>query len=300
MTDTNSRVEHDYLESYFYWKAWVKGEPEKFPGLQFPLTWAKWMNMLKGRGHSSCPICHQIGAYSYIDNAGNEHEVKCLCNVAQWTYRQDQMTQRWKDPYEQTTWGSIIPTDRFNSINGKSGADVKAATGLALSKLFYFATANDEKRWNLLRGTFGSGKSTMLKMVATELFPIATYVTAGNLKNRFRIESIEGDIAEMINAFSKVRILIIDDLGMEYDGSGFTTKTLRNIIDNRMAFPFKFPTLASTNMSLDESDLISGKNPDDTRAIISRFLDPRYSDVHLLYQGDARRVGYQNIVKGEK
>ena len=102
----------------------------------------------------------------------------------------------------------------------------------------------------------------------------------------------------LIEAFSKVRILLIDDIGMEYDGSGFTSKTLRNIIDNRMAFPFRFPTIVTTNMRLNDSDLLASKNPDDTRAIVSRFLDPRYSDVHFLYQGDARRVSFESVVKG--
>jgi DNA replication protein DnaC len=60
-------------------------------------------------------------------------------------------------------------------------------------------------------------------------------LTAGNLKNFFRDESANWDITELIETFSKVRILLIDDLGMEYDGSGFTSKTLRNIIDNRMS-----------------------------------------------------------------
>lgn len=293
--EENNRVEHDYLESYFMWKQYTEASPEKFAHLKFPLTFAKWAKLLNHRGHSICPICKQIGAYSYTID-GIEHEYKCLCNVASWTYRQDQMTAKWKGAFDFSPWSAITPTEKFGAIFNSSREQARKATENALASLQEFTRG--KMRWHILRGTFGCGKSTMLKMVATELYPIVTYITAGNLKNYFKTETVEGDIAEMIQAFSKVRILIIDDLGMEYDGSGFTTKTLRNIIDNRMSFPFKFPTLVSTNMLLDESDLLGGKNPDDTRAIVSRFLDPSYSDVHLLFQGDARRVGYTETMKG--
>jgi hypothetical protein len=287
--EQNSVVQHDYLESYFMWKEFVKFNPEKFAGLSFPISYGKWANMMRTRKHDICPICKQVGSYIRTYE-GIDHEFKCLCNVASWTYQQEQMTSKWKDPFEFTPWGRIIPTREFSSIAGKAGNEVVSATENTLSALGEFCSGR--MRWHLLRGYFGCGKSTMLKMVATELYPIATYVTAGNLKNHFRTESLDGDITELIKAFSKVRILLLDDIGMEYDGSGFTSKTLRNIIDNRMAFPFKFPTITTTNMSLEESDLAFGKNPDDTKAIVSRFLDPRYCDVHLLFQGDARRVGY--------
>ena len=295
----NNKVVHDYLESYFMWMQYVEKNPGLFAGIKFPITYGKWANTLKNRGHQICPICKQVGAYSFnID--GVEHEYKCLCNVASWTYRQDQMTERWKDPYEYTPWNAVTPTSKFGGINDKKPNEIIEATATALHELEEFTRG--KMGWHILRGTFGSGKSTMLKMVATKLAPIATYVTAGNLKNRFRDASVGEDnsagLSDLIEAFSKVRILLIDDIGMEYDGSGFTTKTLRNIIDNRMAFPFKFPTIATTNMRLNESDLLGGKNPDDTRAIVSRFLDPRYSHVHYIQQGDARRVGYETIMKG--
>jgi len=292
--EENGRVVHDYLESYFMWNSYIQAEPARFGGLKPPITYSKWSKLLQEKRHQICPICKQIGAYAMEIN-GVEHEYKCLCNVASWTYRQEKMTERWKDPFEYTPWGAIIPSDKFGMIKGASGNSAIQSTENALKALSEFIKGN--MRWHILRGTFGSGKSTMLKMVGTALYPIATYVTAGNLKNRFKDEAVNGDVNELISAFSKVRILLLDDIGMEYDGSGFTTKTLRNIVDNRMAFPFKFPTLVTTNMSLDESDLIGGKNPDDTRAIVSRFLNPLYSDVHLLFQGDARRVGYQNKLK---
>ena len=293
------KIEHDYLESYFMWKQYVETDSERFGGLQFPLTYAKWVNTLKNRGHQICPICKQIGSYSFVVD-GVEHEYKCLCNVASWTFRQDQMTERWKDPFEYTPWTAITPTSKYGAIADKKPAEVVEATSSCLRALEDFTRGN--MRWHILRGTFGCGKSTMLKMMATKLQPIATYVTAGNLKNRFRDAAVDDEsgagLSVLVEAFSKVRILLIDDIGMEYDGSGFTTKTLRNIIDNRMAFPFRFPTIVTTNMRLNDSDLLAGKNPDDTRAIVSRFLDPRYSDVHYLYQGDARRVGFESVVKG--
>jgi hypothetical protein len=43
------------------------------------------------------------------------------------------------------------------------------------------------------------------------------------------MEETGAGFSNLIEAFSKVHILLIDDIGMEYDGSGFTTKTLCNI-----------------------------------------------------------------------
>ena len=293
LNNIESITQHDYLESYFMWKQYVKGNPGLFAGFQYPLTYGKWANLLRSRGHDICPICKSAGSYVFTFS-GVDHEYKCLCNVASWTYQQEQMTVKWKNAFEPTAWDKISTTTAFMQTGTQSvdGPKIVAETKKTMESLQRFCAGT--MRWHLLRGTFGCGKSTMLKMVGTELFPIATYVTAGNLKNFFREESANGDITELIDAFSKVRILLIDDLGMEYDGSGFTSKTLRNIIDNRMSFPGKFPTIATTNLSLVESDLMNGKNPDDLRAIISRFLDASYSDVHLLTQQDARRISYMN------
>lgn len=283
-------VEKDFLQSYFIWKEIVTSDPNTFGGLQFPLTQEKWINLMREKAHPFCPICRSIGSYIIEEEKNNvvvaRYVVKCLCNVARWTREQEIMTAEWKDPFRPTRWDEIKPSEAYGSIvQYQKAAPVTKET---LEGLLNLAKGKN-LRWHLIRGMFGSGKTTMLKALATELSPIATYVTAGNLKNHFRNAAMEEEgLSRLINAFSKVRILLIDDFGMEFDGSGYTTKTLRTIIDNRMAWAERFPTVMTTNLPVTHEGLMNMRNADDIRAIISRFSDQEYSDVHQLMQGDAR------------
>lgn len=118
-----------------------------------------------------------------------------------------------------------------------------------MSKAVSLATSfiHRPDHWVLLSGKVGCGKTHILKAINTAFYPMALYISAGNLENHIHKFRKEDELDTFFATLTKAPILIIDDIGMEHGGP-LVKSTIEKIVDSRYeAFP-DMPTLFATNM----------------------------------------------------
>lgn len=108
----------------------------------------------------------------------------------------------------------------------------------------------DPKKWVILYGNPGCGKTHMMEAITKMLFPAAMYVSSDGLNQKIfnYVGKKEFGLDVLIKGCSTHPILMIDDWGMGHN-TEFTLNTLQSIVNNRYTLPHEFVTVLSTNLS---------------------------------------------------
>lgn len=134
-----------------------------------------------------------------------------------------------------------------------------------------FTKLEKEGRGLLFTGTVGTGKTHLAVAVANylmyeKIIPVKygnVTTLLGEIKSSYDKQSKESE-AEIINALSKVSLLIIDDLGKE-KSSEWSNSIIYSIINNR--YENYKPTIVTTNLSIKELEDTVGD------ATVSRLIE---------------------------
>jgi DNA replication protein DnaC len=271
ITDSGIQVKYpDNLGSYLTWRYQMTGTGEVWWSLLKPyvdnkdywrLTRADVINAFyKKTGKENISgLCPQCGGADQFDISidGQSWPIRCLCTLTDW------IRDRCYKNFNLRSWLEYSKLRSFN-CSRESLEETRALESM-LQKSKDFAT--DPKRWLILSGPVGIGKTYLLRSVATSFGSIALYMTTRDLIARILDEvsagrsedgSSKGDLDEFIYKVSNTPILLLDDLGAEHikGGNSFVMSQLLSIIDYRYQNPGLFPTMITTNVT--EKDFKSG------------------------------------------
>lgn len=219
------------LRSLVYWR-WRTNNfklVEEKTGQKFPGRYT----FISKVGDGVCPLCD--GAETVI--RPNGVKVFCLCYLLDHIQVVEQRIGNFRsyasaaDFREAQPWG-----------------DARARTTLRdmveLSRRF----VSDPRKWLLLSGNPGSGKTHMLRAMAHEFGPFAFYISAADFEQLVFRSMEEKVLQDVIHGIERAPILLFDDWGAEY-GSDFVDAKFRQIIDFRYQLWPEYPVALTTNMS---------------------------------------------------
>ena len=156
----------------------------------------------------------------------------------------------------------------LNFVTNKSNKDI-------FDKLFIYANnfleIEKEGKGLLLTGAVGTGKTHLAVSIANHLmYEEVIPVKFGNVttllsevKSSYDKQATESE-AEVINALSRVRLLIIDDLGKE-KATEWSNNIIYTVINNR--YENYKPTIVTTNLTIKELEQTIGE------ATVSRLIE---------------------------
>jgi DNA replication protein DnaC len=204
-----------------------------------------------------CPQCSGADQFDISADEVTYWPIWCLCTLAEWIQKSTYKNYTVRSWFEFTT----LKTYNFHRENPQE----TKALELIYQKTRDFAV--DPKRWLILSGPVGIGKTHLLRAVATSYGPISLYMTTRDLVSRIMTEisagrsedgSSKGNLDELIYKVSNAPILLLDDLGAEHikGANSFVMSQLLSIIDYRYQSPQEFPTMITTNQT--ETDFRSG------------------------------------------
>lgn len=206
------------LHSFLAWRAWYK----KHPG---SMTIAR-------DDKGTCLVCENRLEL----NTEEYGRVRCVCwlkdtegflEIETASYR-SQYLKRYMDDYQ--PWGDKSSQDRIIEI-----------------KDLIADWMEWPKKWLLLTGMVGCGKSHILTSIATEFGSWCLYITAGDFE-QFVFSAMQNhNLDEMMQIIKKAPLLVFDDLGADY-GSDFIKSNLRKVIDFRYMLPTEYVTVIATNL----------------------------------------------------
>jgi len=271
VTDSGIQVNYpDNLGSYLTWRLQMTQVGQPYWSLLKPYVEDKdyWrMNRLdvinafykKAGKENISGLCPQCGGADQFDISidGQTWPIRCLCTLTDW------IRDRCYRNYTLRSWLEFT-TFRSFSCQRESSEETRFLESMYQKSRDF---ALDPKRWLILSGTVGIGKTHLMRAVATNFGSIALYMTTRDLiakilgevsAGRSEDGSSKGDLDEFIYKVSNAPILLLDDLGAEHikGASSFAMSQLLSIIDYRYQNPGLFPTMITTNVT--EKDFKSG------------------------------------------
>lgn len=129
----------------------------------------------------------------------------------------------------------------------------------ALEWLRRFGAEWDRKRWLVVRGEMGVGKTCAVVALVRELAPLicdevfsAAFVTTSDLVLEYQAAMRYHSEDEVVTRYADVDLLILDDLGAE-DSNWWREKRIYYPILNRR-YDQERPTIITTNLALEAED----------------------------------------------
>lgn len=210
----------------------------------------------------SCSWCNGRG-FTILDTFGT---ARCICNIkSEEKYLTD--NQRWRTSYsipdhEWIVWG-----------------DVTSQQKLSFNKTILDAWKKKPEKWLALLGFVGTGKTHLLIDICESMWPWALYLSSEDLELKIFETMNSGELDYMLGVIRRHPILILDDVGAEYNAEGkrFVRSAYQKIVNFRYNWRSEFPTIVSTNMTP------KGLREYDPR-LASRILD-RENSITLDFNG---------------
>jgi DNA replication protein DnaC len=236
------------LTAYRYWRAEVGTPTEE--------------DVERDR-NGTCSIC---GGWGYVNVDGNA--VKCLCATVLWASQIAEKIDPYRSPVRTASWEDIKPRDsRMETLLVATQGMKEFIGGL--------------DRWVILMGSFGVGKTLLMRVANTELDPIALYITCGDLERQVHQAVGNHTLSQLITTLAQAPVLLLDDYGMEY-GSDIFNSTVASIVSMRDAMWKIAPTVVATNLARAALYGIP--------RVGSRLLDEEKSYQYVISVGDYRLV----------
>lgn len=139
--------------------------------------------------------------------------------------------------------------------------------------------------WMLLMGTFGTGKTHILRSIRTQI-PVSLYLECTEFQNAIFDRLNTGGLSDYINLIKRAPVLLLDDIGLQWKNE-FTLQKLLDVINFRCAYPHEFPTIATTNFFLDSIQIQRGQSMTKGR-FWSRMTDKAIVEIVPVLANDYR------------
>lgn len=244
-----------------------------------------------------CPYCNKVlriqGVLNQKDNCIHTflQQEQCNCNksLAKIKQKQEEEQRRQLEDYEKFRkeelnkkvkqyYGTEFITNYFKSktLDNFIIDNENAKTKLAAEK--YIKSFKVMKKGVMFIGKNGTGKTHISVAIANELMkqnvPII-FGTLTELLDKYKQSCEIGKDIELTKLYTKVDLLIIDDLGVEYINDWMLSK-LFVIVNERMKN--ELPIIITTNYNIDElrQRLTVNKLCETTNSIISRLCNICY------------------------
>ena len=268
----NGLVYTTTLYSYLYWRKETNNwkAVEEATGKRYPSTTAIITEYF-GSETVLCPRCNGDRTIE-IENGT---VVQCLCCLSRKATEFNQDIAGKRSPMN----GRFFLQQLEIWDSPDKSATLQAAIHAAWDFLF------DPRRWLILIGGFGCGKSHMLKAIAYQLGPYALYLSADDFKDHLHRGMEEKNLNEYLFTIRNAPFLLFDDLGIEHS-TDYVKSQFRAIVNYRYNMWPHLPLVVSTNMGPVEMAKFDGR-------IDSRLDDKSKTDRVTILVGDYRRRGVQ-------
>lgn len=190
-------------------------------------------------GSDYCPFCDGTGTRMEED-LGYYY---CICWLL--TYR-EQLYLNCQD------WGSSWAPKSLVTLDPTVGSvqdNQRMETAIATVKDWI----ESPTRWLVLSGDTGTGKTHMLQTMMTTWYPWSIYVVASDLENKLRkyLAHSPDLIGKFIDVLKYHPILILDDIGLEYEKAPWIAAKIDEIIEyrSREEHAWDFTTVIGTNIA---------------------------------------------------
>ena len=190
-----------------------------------------------------CPVCE--GRYPIIDVLfpGDRESVQVLCVC--WCPAEE---DHYRELVQAVNQLPARITATFDTLIRRGTAKEWATVERAWSELQDIALHPYQHRWLFMWGTAGCGKTHLLKAAQTLMPHVCAYTSADMLAVQIHDMLKDNSLTDLINGLADVPVLILDDLGADYENSEFVNNQLTNIINRRYMFGELRPTIVASNL----------------------------------------------------
>lgn len=255
-------------ESYRFWNAELRAKRIREMVGFYPSTHAEWSGVVP-----ICPLCKGYGVTQSENGV-----VYCFCNYLRMREAYAIRALNYESPCPRGVSLTVLdPKKMMSSIGKKDLRD-------ALVLVDYWVRQVDQ--WIFMTGGPGTGKTTMLYAAKETLGSLAFYITMPNFQDTlFSLKDDSAALADFMDTVKGAPVLLLDDLGLEYGKSPWTTSMVANVINHRYAFGSQLPVFVTSNLK--SQDLV--QSPDlHVRRIASRLIDGQHTSVVILHGEDFR------------
>lgn len=202
---------------------------------------------------ADCQYCNGSKRYS----ASGEPPMYCICSLPEVLAKRTALLDPYRSEYREA---------------GPSHFRVSKPLDAAFGATMEFM--DDPKRWVVLAGRRGVGKTLLARIAATYFGRASLFVTmpefAGHVSRALRTNTLD----EFILYVKTAPILILDEVGGDYSGFEIAVNALQSVISYRDMRPEQFPVFATTNLNQQKlADL------GDFGRIFSRLCSKEHSSV---------------------
>lgn len=183
-----------------------------------------------------CPHCHGAG----IVKDDNDKVYSCICTVLK---ENDMIKNEYKDIRTPVRPAYLRDIKYPKDMEEPTKRDLKRAVDAAVSFI-----KHPIGKWLIIQGSYGVGKTHILRAINTALWPMAVYISAGEFETLMHTYRKGDELSSFYKKLQTAPILLIDDVGMEYGGQLFST-AFDKIVDYRYSMFPSMPLVVATNYS---------------------------------------------------
>lgn len=220
------------------------------------------------RRYPDCPHC--LGNFVVRDKEFGL--VYCLCQVLAYQARQYHKYREIMSEIQPATLDELEITDEIGAVG-------KKLLKKGIDEAERFIKRPD--KWLLYSGSYGTGKTHILRAITTALYPMAVYIASRDLEHMVHKYRKADDLGFLYETLRYAPILLLDDLGMEYGGP-LMGSTVDRIVDARYARYPEYPVVAATN-------LVPSQLPDYVPRAADRLMD-KQKVVRIGFKGSSYRA----------
>jgi DNA replication protein DnaC len=157
-----------------------------------------------------------------------------------WADEQVKLRDRFQSKYEKASL-----EDLEWRASEKNARDLQKAVPAALKFI------NELDSWMVLSGPYGTGKTHIMRAIATEIAPIGLFITATDFE-RMIFENVKsGTLDSFVLTVSQAAVLLFDDFGAEY-GSDIVRSQIAAVFIARDHQARDLPTVVTTNLDREQ------------------------------------------------
>lgn len=267
MEDILNQAYISNLDTYLFWRDKLNNFKvlEEKTGKRFP-TMSEFLKATSGNTHSVCPVCDGGMVWDL-----GEVRVRCICLLLDWIQTMIQRLQNLR------TYANKASLEEFEIWGENQEKRQSLVDAVEAVKAFY----RDPRKWLVLFGAYGSGKTHLMQYLAREFGPFALYISSTDFESILFRAMDDGDLNRVMWSIERAPILLFDDWGSEH-GSAITRSKFRQIIDFRYNLYPEYPVVITTN----EKPKEIYRSYDSRTA--SRIFDKDRSNIVIITAGDYR------------
>lgn len=222
-------VDISWLQSWIAWRNIYTDPGEK------PFNSFKQSELY---GEEGCSLCKEM----YVVKDKTYGVIYCMCQVLEW---QNRIANRYEFLRTPEAPASLDDLD-FHPGLGDNGVSTLRKTVKKAQRFI-----KSPRKWLVITGPYGVGKTHILRAINTQLSPIAVYLSSQDIEDQIHKYRKNDELGDLYDLLRIAPILLIDDLGIEYGGDLFRS-IIDRVIDGRIKrFPDK-PTVITSNKPVKE------------------------------------------------